>query len=210
MRRVIGAVLVVIAVMSGACSDSDEATGSDVPADWETYTDEASGFTVSYPPTWETFITDTAAVPKLEADLEAGAAMIEPVSPFGAGILSAEGGLNPGLGVVVEALPSELTVDEYVADHKRVLATFVSSYEVTEEIDTVVGNQDTVLLFATYLLTEEHPAEKGRVWSVEIVTTRGQTGWVTTCNEIAFDGSAPSPDLAECEAAVQSFDFLND
>ncbi|MGI9578336.1 MAG: hypothetical protein ACR2OH_09070 [Microthrixaceae bacterium] len=216
MRRVLVSMFVVVAVVSAACSDSegsdDTATtvsGSEVPSGWVTHTDDASGFTLSSPGTWAVLVIDDEAVPGLLSDPDNELEEVNVANPFGAGLQMPSGWLNPSVSVTVEALPEELGVDEYVEGGRQALEELIPSYQATEQVNTVVGGREAVLVFSSYQLSELDPAEDGRAWNVELVTTDGSAGWTISCTQIVADGSAPPPDRDECNTVVRTFEIIS-
>ncbi|MGI9628829.1 MAG: hypothetical protein ACR2QM_18485 [Longimicrobiales bacterium] len=203
----------VIAVVLVACSGTSQNTsttglvadaGADIPADWITYIDETAGFSLSYPSDWEVFALDEAATADLLAGIEdaiPGIAMA--AIPFQAGF-PIPAGYDPNVTVTVEVLPSdEIGVDLYTEMNIQAIGTALPSYSVNKEIKTVVGGQEAVLVFGSYLRSEVDPSLDDRWWLIQLLTVDELAGWGVSCGQSA----AVEPDLDECEAVVRTFEL---
>jgi hypothetical protein len=211
MRRfaLVAAIAVLLVACSGTSSDTVTTelaapVADTVPSDWITYTDETSGISLSYPNDWEVFTLDEAAAADLFDSLEdavpevANAAIV-----FQAGLPTSIG-FDPNVTVVVEVLPVELTVDEYVEASQVGLKQAFASYESTERVKTVVAGREVVLVPGSYDISEVDPNNNTeRFWMIQLHAIDGRTGWGVTCG----DASAVEPDLEVCDAIVRTFEL---
>jgi hypothetical protein len=175
-----------------------------VPSDWIMYTDEISGFSLSYPNDWEVFAVDEAAVAALLDSLgDAPLELANVARAFQAGLPTSNGDFDPQMNVVVEALPSGRTLDEFVAANARGFDILVS-YESTESVRTVVAGREVVLVHGSFDLSEIDPTSTERLWAIQLYAIDGRTGWTVNCS--LRNESAVEPDLEVCDAIVRTFE----
>ena len=179
-----------------------------VPSGWVTYSDETSGFSLSYPNEWEVFVLDETAVADLLAGLEdANPATKSVAMPFQVGLPQSNGGFDPSVAITVEAIPDDVSSEEFSEMGKRGLGLVFPSYVSTEQVKTVVGRRDSVLVHGSHAMSELDPGLDGRYWTIQPSTTDGATGWTVTCGRVVVDPSAAAPDLEECNTIVRTFEL---
>ena len=208
-----------IGLLLVACSGAGEDTSTtelaatvteDAPSDWIAYSDEASGFSISYPNDWEVFAVEEAVVAGLLAGIEDALPGVNSVAvPFQAGLPLPGGGFNPNVGIAAEAIPDTASVDEFIEVTKRALKLALPSYVSTKQVRVVVGGRDSVLVHGSYELSDLDPSFDGRFWMIQGATADGAVGWVVTCGRVEADASTGAPDLGECDAIVRTFELSN-
>jgi len=216
VRRLVGFLLVSgIALLLAACSGSGTGSSTtttatlanvtqDVPSDWITYSEETAAFSISYPKDWEVFALDEAAVAEVIAGIEGAPAIKNAAIVFQAG-LPLPDGFDPGVTVVIEALPEALSADEYAEAAKRGIKSGIPSYASTEQVKTAVAGREMVLVHASYEVSDLNQGFEGRLWMIQGLTVDGSTGWTVTCSKVAVDSLALAPDLDECTTIVRTF-----
>jgi len=206
-----------IGLLLVACSGGGEDTPTtefvvavteDAPSDWMAYSDETSGFSISYPNDWEVFAADEAALAELLAGIEDALPEINNAAvAFQAGLPLPQGGLNPNVNIAVEAIPDNIGVDEFAEMAKRGLKLALPSYVSTEQVKVVVGGRDSVLVHGSYDLSDLDPSLDGRFWMIQRATVDGPAGWTVTCGRLEADAATGAPDLEECDAIVRTFEL---
>ena len=220
MRLLFGIAQVsAIGLLVVACSGTGEDTSTtelaasvteEAPSDWIAYSDEASGFSISYPNDWEVFAVDEAVVADLLAGIEDALPGANSVAvPFQAGLPVPGGAFNPNVSVDASAIPDTASVDELAEVTKRALKLALPSYVSTKQVKVVVGGRDSVLVYGSYELSDLGPSFDGRFWMIQGATADGPVGWLVTCGRVEADGSTSAPDLEECDAIVRSFELSN-
>lgn len=210
MRRL--AQISAIAVLLVACSGASKSTTTTtlavpvtVSSGWITYTDETSGFALSYPGDWEAIAIDNVAIDDLFANFENAPDLDHIAIPLQAGLADPSGGFNPNVGVAIEPLPIDITTDDYAEASRRNFAAVFASYESTEQVKTVVAGREAVLIHGSYDLSEVDPNLAGRWWMIQLVAVDGRTGWTVSCG--VLDASTTEPDLELCDAVVRTFEL---
>jgi hypothetical protein len=220
MRLLFGIAQVsAIGLLLVACSGAGEDTSTtelaatvteEAPSDWIAYSDEASGFSISYPNDWEVFAVDEAVVADLLAGIEDALPGVNSGAvPFQAGLPVPGGAFNPNVGIGAEAIPDTASVDEFVEATKRVLELAFPSFVSTKQVKVVVGGRDLVLVHGSYELSDLDPSFDGRFWMIQGATVDGPVGWVVTCGRVEADASTGAPDLEECDTIVRTFELSN-
>lgn len=180
----------------------------DVPSDWITYSDETAGFSISYPNDWEVFELDEAAVAEVLAGIEGAIGVSNAAIAVQAG-LPIPGGFSPNITIVIEALPTAMSVGQYTEAAKRGIGFVYSSYVSTGQVKTVVRDRDLVLVHGSYEISQLDPSFGGRFWMIQGYAVDGVTGWTVTCGRVEADASEPGPDLEECDTIVRTFELSN-
>jgi hypothetical protein len=215
MRRF--AQVATIAVLLVACSGTSSGTSTtevaapvagSVPSNGITYTDEASGVSLSYPNDWQIIAVDEGAsadlLEALNAPEELVAAVANVAHLFRAG-LPVNSGFNPSVTVAFEAIQDGMTLDEFVDSGVRAAKQGFVSYESTEHVKTVVAGRDVVLIHSSFSASELDPNVTARVWLIQLLAVDRRTGWTVTCG--LGDESIFEPDLEVCDAVVRTFEL---
>ena len=178
MKRLLS-ILVVGLLLLGACTPTS-VSDSVIPAHFNTYTDEAGLFSISYPPEWEpalSLIEDLEQATKdLIESIESGLSLERVSAIFFAGIPTEEGYL-PNVNIVVEQLPEGVnTHDEIIEAVIRGVKMIIDDYHEFSRIKTTVSGRT-----ATILDWEGTFPQLGKIRVVQMFLMVGKTGWSITC-----------------------------
>jgi len=194
----------VIVIVVAACSTSSESTTTTepepIPSGWTTYSDETSGFSISYPAEWETLQVDTDVVAEL-VDVDIGTA----VFPLAAGLPLPDNKWDPNVAIAIEALPPNIDSDQYADATKQALVDTLPNYTLSEQTKAIVGGRDSVLLHGSFPVSDLVPEVDGTSWQVMLITTEGSRGWAVTCTVIGLEASADPDNLETCNSVVRTF-----
>lgn len=177
---ILSVVVVAFTIVVPGCAQKEASAGLEIPAHYTTYTDEASLFSISYPPDWE------PALSLIEGFEEAGKAIITSIESdapverasgiFYAGIPT-ETGYLPAVNIVVESLPGiVLTHENMVEAEIEGLKQFAQDYHEFSRIKTTVGGRE-----ATIVEYEGTFPQVGKYHNLLMLILVGKTAWIVTC-----------------------------
>jgi hypothetical protein len=146
MRKVVSSfgllITSILLFLAGACSSKATDTEWTIPADFDTYTDESSTFSISYPSDWE---VDISILPELEIIAEE---RIEGINPqvsveeaslvFYAGLPCGIACYHPFCNIAIEPLGDIKSITELNAYQIIILKSVVEDYE---EVSRVAESQ---------------------------------------------------------------------
>jgi len=173
-----------------------------IPPHFTTYTDEQRLFSISYPPGWETALSqmenleDTikGIVKTIESDLPIeNASMV-----FLAGKPHAAG-LDPKLNIIVESLDVS-SLDEAAEAEIRGIKFVTKDYKLFTQANSIVGGREVVIVDHKYTIPS---VPEIRV--IQMIILQGKVVWITTCgtaSERFFDVEKT------CNQIVRSFQIL--
>jgi hypothetical protein len=203
LRLRLSALASAVVLVLSACSTSSESTTTEpesVPAGWTTYSDETSGFSISYPAEWEIVQVDRDAVAEL-VDVDIGTA----VFPLTVGLQLPDNKWDPNVNIATEALPAKIDSDQYAAATKQALVDALPNYTLSEQTKAIVGGRDSVLLHSSFPVSDLVPGVDGYSSQVMLITTEGARGWAVSCTIIGSEASADPDDLETCNSVVRTF-----
>ena len=151
-----------------------------IPAHFSTYTDDASLFSISYPPEWETALSTMEEAEQAAKELVTSIDSDFPVEKFAiifiAG-LPTDIGYMPNINIGVEPLPWGIsTLDGVVEASVKGIKTIVDDYHEFTRLKTTVGGRE-----ATILNCEVTYPQVGSFHSMQMYMIIGKNIWVVSC-----------------------------
>ena len=192
MRRGLGLRLIVIlALLVASCGGGasggalsaptfERPPAPTVPSGWVKYADQVAGFEIWYPPDWE------LALAQMEAIQTAGKSLIDaPEGLLGGSAVvffagrPTAGGFSASVNVVVETLPGDLTVDEFVEASFAGIALVFDDYELHSQTKVSIGESGKRDAFLVeYSATIPGLPNLRFIW---LGAAEGRLGWGVTC-----------------------------
>jgi hypothetical protein len=204
MKRILLPVLVIGVLLLGACgTPSAPVSEPEIPAHYITYTDEAGLFSISYPPEWETALSQ---IPGAWASVEDIIASIESDLPlenvhiiFLAGLLIEEGYI-PNVSIVVESMPGVVWKHDKVVEAKITeIKQAVQDYHELSRVKTIVDGREATIV------DWEGTSQFGKNRCLQMLTLVGKTTWIVTCTPPSGEFSKWEEDF---DAIVRSLRIL--
>ena len=128
---------------------------------------------------------------------------------FFAGWPDAEGSaaFMPNVNLVVESLPREMAVTDYLATSEQNASDLITGFKVSSRAYVLTENGESAISETEYDISNLTPVAQGKIYNINLVTLGGRVAWVVTCTLSA--ATMPSQeDLQTCNTVVRSFRIL--
>lgn len=195
---------------SSASQSVDVSSRVSVPAGWNTYTNEVSGFSISYPNDWVVYSINETALEAIEAmgreALETDAEVVPPA--LSAGLPLEDGRLSPNVQIVLTRIPDPASTSEMLGVTQEAMSRVYSTYEKTSETITVIGGREVGIVHASFAMSDLSEilgaVVEGRWWMVHLVVPIDGVGWQVTCGTDGVTAEDAQENFAICETVVRT------
>jgi len=179
-----------------------------VPPDFVAFTDESSGFAISYPRQWETAFSSMEEVDEwvkefLKTEGLGDGGGIKTL--FEAGVPTWDGSLDPAVSVTAESLPVLMSPNEYHEGSLKMAKELTDLLVIHSQSRVLLGGAEAILLDYQIPFSAFAPGFEGSYRTLQIITTADKVGWTVSCGVTV---SASADVLSTCEAVVRSFRLL--
>lgn len=200
-------VLSLLALVTVACAGLGEPTFDPIPTpttppDLVKYSDELNSFSIEYPPDWQLALSLMNGIEQELKDFIQGEL---DVSAESIGVIFMAGNTNfdHNTSIVVESLPSNMSVDEYFDASLETGEELLPSLEIHRISKVDVGGTLAILTESTYESSDLNPGFTGLLAQTVLTFVKGKVAWNVTCEYPAKD------DYAErCESIVRTVRIL--
>lgn len=215
---------VVVGLVWSTVFDSDDDAGSSsqsltssspisIPSGWTTYTNELSGFSISYPSDWVVVSLNETALEALEGmgqeALETDAKAVPPA--LSVGLPLEDGRIAPNVQIIFARIPDTASAAEMVAVTQEAMAQVFPTYARTKEIITGVGGREVGIVHGSYAMSDVSEilgaVVEGRWWVVQLVLPIDGVGWQVTCGTLGATAEDAEEDIATCESVVRTLEI---
>ena len=172
--------------------------------DFVAFTDESNSFAIKYPPDWELVLSQMNAIEGelkelLDGKTDVSLENIRMV--FAVGEITGDFAMN----IIVESLPSAMTVDEYDEASTRGAREALPSLKINGQSRVVVDERAAVISDSEFELSDLFRGQMGTQRDTQLTTVQGKVGWTVTC-------SFPTEEFHQisetCDTIVRTFRIL--
>jgi hypothetical protein len=168
-----------------------------IPANYTTYADEQSFFSISYPGDWEIITSLAQDAATTLADIFKSNNVDVPIDKmttvFAAAKVDESGRYQPSVSIIIEPMPSLIrNIDQLAESEVEALKSYVTDYrEVARTKTQVDGREATIIEWeGTYTQKRVHPFQMcmivgGNAWTVSCSAPQGEVDtWRSDFNSI--------------------------
>ena len=199
---VVLAILALVACGSGSRPTFEPIPTPTIPPDFVKYSDELNTFSIQYPSDWQLNLSLMNEIEQGMKDFVQGKLDVSTES-IGLIFMATGTNVNHSANIVIESLPSNVSVDEYYDAVVKTKEKLYPSIENQRISKINVGGRQAILTEATIEYFDFNLGLTGVLTQTQLMFVRGKVAWIATCEYPAEE------DFAErCESIVRTLKIL--